>query len=207
MIEKQLIEITNKIRALAQIGLVYAENDYDTERNEEIIAACNEAAALLAGRPVEEIKASFMPEAGYVTPKVDVRAVVFNKQGDILMSRESSDGNWSLPGGWADVGYTPREVAVKETKEETGMDVVPVRLLAVLDKRCHNHPPSLHYIYKIFILCELAGGALQPGFDILDCRFFAPDDLPPLSPSRITKEQMERMFEYKNNPLKEAIVD
>ena len=207
MIEKQIVELSNRIRALAQIGLVYADNQYETERNGEIISVCDEIAALLAGRRADEIKECFVPEKGYVTPKVDVRAVVFNDRGEVLMSRESADGNWSLPGGWADVGYTPSEVAVKETKEETGLDVVPVRLLAVLDKRRHNHPPALYYIYKVFIQCEPAGGELSPGFDILDCGFFAQDALPPLSLSRITKEQIDLMFEYKDNPQKEAVTD
>jgi 8-oxo-dGTP pyrophosphatase MutT (NUDIX family) len=53
----------------------------------------------------------------------------------LLIREKVDDGRWTLPGGWADVGYTPFEVASKEAYEETGLIVKPVRLLALLDKR------------------------------------------------------------------------
>jgi ADP-ribose pyrophosphatase YjhB (NUDIX family) len=110
------------------------------------------------------------------------------------------DGRWSLPGGWADVGYTPEEVAVKETKEETGLDVCAKRLLAVMDKRCHPHPASPFYVYKLFILCEITGGVFTSTFDILDKGFFALDSLPPLSHDRILPEQIRLMDELRRDP-------
>ena len=95
------------------------------------------------GLDMDKLVGVFASEKGYQTPKVDVRGVVF--RGDkILMVRETIDGRWSVPGGWADVGLTPFEVAVKGSLEESGLEVVPVRLLAVLDKKCHNHPPDLY---------------------------------------------------------------
>ncbi len=74
------------------------------------------------------------------------------------MVREKSDGRWALPGGWADIGISPGETAVKEVKEESGIDVKPVKLLAVMDKKCHSHPPSAAHVYKVFIRCEIIGG-------------------------------------------------
>ena len=73
---------------------------------------------------------------------------------------KKADGRWAMPGGWSDVGYTPKEVAVKETREETGLDVRAERLLAVIDKRCHPYPAGPFYVYKMFILCEVLGGVL-----------------------------------------------
>ncbi len=67
------------------------------------------------------------------------------------------------------MGYSPKEIAVKEVKEETGPDVVPVRLLAVYDKKRHDHPPALHYAYKVCILCKVTGGQPEKAFDIFDC--------------------------------------
>lgn len=207
MKEKKLITIANRIRSLAQNGLVYADNEYDTERYEELLNLSNEMTALIAGSTLQEIKDCFVTEKDYVTPKVDIRAVVFNEKDQILLVKEKMDGCWSLPGGWADVGYSPSEVAVKEVKEETGLEVKASRLLAVLDKKCHNHPPALHYAYKIFILCEIAGGSFKSVFDILDKGFFDQNDLPPLSLERVLKEQIDLMYEYKRDPGKEATID
>lgn len=205
--EKQLINLVGRIRALAQNGLVYAENEYDTERYTELLELSDKITGLVFGYSVAEIKDCFSLEKDYVTPKVDIRAVVFNERHEILLVKERADGCWSLPGGWADVGYSPKEMAVKEVKEETGLEVVPLKLLAVQDKKCHNHPPALHYAYKIFILCEIIGGQLCPAFDIPDNGFFPQNNLPPLSLERVLKSQIDLMFDYKKNPQKESVVD
>lgn len=78
------------------------------------------------------LKNLFANETGYPTPKVDIRAVIF-EDNKILLVKENSDDSWSLPGGWADIGLTPSEVAIKEVKEESGFDVKPVKLLGVLE--------------------------------------------------------------------------
>lgn len=205
--EKQLIELANRIRAIAQNGLVYSLNEYDTERYEELLNLSSKITSLVSGHNLSEIKECFSIEKEYVTPKVDIRAVVFNANDEILMVKEKADGCWSLPGGWADVGFSPKEIAIKEVKEETGLDVVPIKLLAVLDQKSHNHPPALHYAYKIFILCEISGGELSTAFDILDCNFYPQDNLPPLSLNRVLKSQIDLMYQYKNDNGKEVILD
>lgn len=206
-IEKDLLNIAKRIRALAQTGLVYNEDDYDRERYEEMVTLSNQMTALISGNDVSVIAGCFRIEDDYVTPKVDVRAVVFNDKDEILLVRESADGCWAMPGGWADVGFTPSEVAIKEVKEETGLDVEAVRLLAVLDKRCHPHPPHSHYAYKLFILCRLTGGEFSDTFDILDKGFFAKDALPPLSEERTLQSHINMAYEYKSNPQKAAHAD
>ncbi len=206
-IEKELLAIAQRIRALSQTGLVYSDNEYDTERYQELLHLSNSITALISGNEVSVIEGCFRIEDDYVTPKVDVRAVVFNDKDEILLVQERADGGWAIPGGWADVGYSPTEVAVKEVKEETGLNVEPIRLIAVLDKKCHNHPPAPHYAYKIFILCKWIDGEFTSAFDILDKGFFKQNELPPLSEERTLKSQIDLMFEYKNNPDKKAIVD
>ncbi|NDW09380.1 NUDIX hydrolase N-terminal domain-containing protein [Dysgonomonas sp. 520] len=205
--ESKLLEIAKKIRALSQTGLVYSDNEYATERYQELLDLSHEITAIVTDNEISSIKDVFRIEDDYVTPKVDVRAVVFNEKDEILLVKERADGMWAIPGGWADVGYSPKEIAVKEVKEETGLNVEPVRLLAVLDKKCHNHPPHLHYAYKIFILCKLIDGSFTSAFDILDKGFFAQNELPPLSLERNTKEQIDLMFQYRYDANKEAVVD
>ena len=90
MKEKELIDTVNRIRVLAQNGLVYSTNEYDTERYEELLEISNRIAAGLSGHSLSEISACFSLEKDYVTPKVDVRAVVFNNENEILLVQEKS---------------------------------------------------------------------------------------------------------------------
>lgn len=145
---KELILLAQRIRALSQTGLVYSLSEYDTERYEELSRLSDEITALATGLKPDDVASGYRPAQEYVTPKVDIRAVVFNEKDEILLVREKMDGCWSLPGGWSDVGYSPKEVAAKEVKEETGLDVLPVRLLAVMDMSKHPHPAIPYYVYS-----------------------------------------------------------
>ena len=207
MTAANILELSKRINALAEIGLTYADNPYDTERYEELRGIGRKMMSIVSGQPPETIESLFLNEREYKTPQVDVRAVVFDGQRRLLMVREKADGGWSLPGGWADVGFSPSEMAVKEVREETGLTVQPERLIAVFDKKCHPHPPHLHYVYKIFIGCRLLGGEMQTAFDTLDVGFFAEDDIPQLSEERVTREQIRLMFEYRQDPNKPAMFD
>ena len=193
---KELILLAQRIRALSQTGLVYSLSEYDTERYEELSRLSDEITALATGLKPDDVASGYRPAQEYVTPKVDIRAVVFNEKDEILLVREKMDGCWSLPGGWSDVGYSPKEVAAKEVKEETGLDVLPVRLLAVMDMSKHPHPAIPYYVYKFFILCELKGGSFTETFDILGKGFFRLEELPPLSLERVLPEQIQRMYAY-----------
>jgi hypothetical protein len=142
----ELLMQAQRLQALAQAGLAYATSLYDRERYEEVRAISIRLLAELTEEPFEKIMRVFASEGGYQTPKVDVRAVIIREGPEILLVREKIDsGRWSLPGGWADVGYTPFEVAAKEAFEETGLIVTPMRLLALFDKRKHILPsPGTH---------------------------------------------------------------
>lgn len=202
--EHSWLAVAKRIQAIAQAGITYAENGYDLERYQELQSISVEIMATLTDAPIEKIRGLFTNETGYQTPKVDVRGVIF--EGDkILMVREKIDGCWSLPGGWADVGYTPGEVAVKEAKEEAGLEVQAVRLLAVLDKKCYPHPPSPYHTYKIFILCEVLSGKPAEGMETSEVGFFGRNELPELSVERNTASQLELMFAFKDNPDKAVV--
>jgi ADP-ribose pyrophosphatase YjhB (NUDIX family) len=195
------LETAKKLQAISKTGLHFSENPYDRERYEQIAELGNELIAHYSLHTPVEIERFFANNEGYVTPKVDVRALVV-KNDEILMVQEKADGKWTIPGGWADVGYTPYEIAVKETFEEAGLNVKPIRLLAVMDKKCHPHPPSPFYSYKVFILCEIIGGTVHPGIETLDARFFNCNNLPELSVDRLTQNQLDIIIErYKNSGL------
>jgi len=195
------LAIAKRLEAIAQTGLYYSNDDYDKERYEEIRIISHQILNEYTDTPLIKIREIFSKETGYPTPKVDIRAVIFRRD-KILMVREKSDGQWSLPGGWADIGLTPSEVAVKEVEEETGLIVTAERVLAILDKKCHQHPPSLLHVYKIFILCNEAGGSLASGIETTEVNFFELSGLPPLSAERITLEQVRMVFDqYKKGNI------
>jgi ADP-ribose pyrophosphatase YjhB (NUDIX family) len=200
------LEMAKKLQAVAQAGLEYGENKYDIDRYQQIRLLSLEIVQHFTGVEMQTLINGFAFEKGYPTPKVDVRGVVF-REDKILLVRETIDGNWSVPGGWADVGYTPFEIARKEVFEESGLVVEPLKILAVLDKKCHNHPVDLYHTYKIFILCRETGGSLQKGMETSEVAFFGLHELPPLSTPRITTEQIAMMYEFKNDPGKPAICD
>jgi ADP-ribose pyrophosphatase YjhB (NUDIX family) len=117
-------------------------------------------------------------ERGYVTPKVGVGAVVFNERGELLLIQRATSGTWLYPTGWADVGYTPAQVAAKEVREETGLHVTPQRIIAVYDNTRYHSVPDNHF-WSVTFYCRLDGGDLKAHpHEVLDLGFFARDRLP-----------------------------
>ena len=203
---KTSIELVKKIQAIAFAGLEYTDNDFDRERYDELKKLSQQLLAELINSPLEKIQNLFENEVGYQTPKVDVRAVVF-KENKILMVKEKIDGRWSIPGGWADIGYSPSEIAVKEAREESGAEVKPIRLLAIIDKLKHDYPLSPFHTYKIFILCDLLNDKIFAGTETSEVNFFSKDDLPPLSATRITAKQIHLLFHLWENPSEQVVFD
>ena len=199
--ENAWLEWIKQVYAVAQWGLTYSKDPFELERYEVLKSLSNEMMADFTQIDKARIPELFAHEVGYVTPKVDIRGVVF-KAGKILMVQERWDGCWSLPGGWADIGLSPAEVASKEVLEESGFIVKPVKLLAVLDKKFFSHPVSAFHIYKHFILCKIEGGQAQTGLESIGVNFFGLDELPPLSSHRITREQIELLFLHAKEPAR-----
>ena len=204
--EPKWLDWAKQLQSIAQAGLTYSKDVYDLERFEMIRDISIESVSLHTGIKETKIRDLFANETGYATPKVDVRAVIF-KDNKILMVRENTDGNWALPGGWGDIGFTPSEVAVKEVKEEAGFDVRAMKLISVFDKKCHPHPPSPYHVYKVFIQCEIIGGESQPGIETSEVGFFHEDELPELSVERNTESQIKLSFKHLRNPLEPAYFD
>ncbi|MEK3762838.1 NUDIX hydrolase [Paenibacillus sp. FSL P4-0338] len=204
--EPKWLTWAKEIQGIAQTGLAYAKDVYDIERYQALRELSVDILANYTYESKERIRLSFAGEDGYSTPKVDIRGVIFQDD-KILLVHEKLDGKWALPGGWADIGLSPSEVAVKEIAEESGYQAEAVRLLAVLDKKFHHHPPEPYHTYKMFILCRITGGEAAGGVETSGAGFFAEDELPELSEERNTAEQLHTIFQYLHNPEKEVILD
>lgn len=193
------LEWAKKLQAIAQNGLTYTENPFDVERYKSLQAIAAEMMATYSQTEPSYVLDLFAREVGYATPKVDVRGAVF--RGDtLLFVREREDGGWTLPGGWADVGDSPAEVAVREVYEESGYHSRAVKLLAVYDRDRHGHPPLAHYVYKLFFQCELISGSPSSSIETDEVAFFAADEIPELSLTRVVPAQITRIFQHYRQP-------
>jgi ADP-ribose pyrophosphatase YjhB (NUDIX family) len=188
------LEWAQRLQAIAQTGLSYSKDIFDTERYATVRCIAAEMMAMGCGAAAASgFIEMFACDTGYATPKVDVRAAAFDA-GRVLLVRESEDGRWTLPGGWADVGDAPSLAAVREVKEESGYDVVPTKLAAVYDRNRHGHPVIPFHAYKLFFICSITGGAAADSFETDAVDFFDEDQIPPLSTTRVTLAQIEHMF-------------
>ena len=180
---KDLLRWSEALAAIARTGLGFTKSLYEQERFEEVLkvaADIRHAAGheLESDALVEEwLKIVGEGVAGYVTPKVAVGAVVGNDKGELLLVQRADSGVWLYPTGWADVGYSPAEVVVKEVWEETGIEAEPVRLIAVLDglRAGFTRIP----LYSLVFHCRALGGELRAHeLECADVGWFAEDDLP-----------------------------
>ena len=188
-----------RLQAIAQTGLTYAREPYDLERYAELRRISVEMAAAGLEAPQDEVAVAFASGQGYPTPKVDVRAVVFRGD-EVLLVRERRSGRWTFPGGWADVGDTPSDAAVRETLEESGYRVRATKLVALLDKTRHEHPPSADYTYKVLVGCALEGGEPVTSHEIDAVSFFARTEIPELDLDRTTPSQIALAWAHHEHP-------
>src|SRR4051812_15665194 len=181
--QQDLIRWSEALAGVARTGLGFTESLYERERFEEVlhIAADIRVAAEREidrdERVVEWMRAVGLGVPGYVTPKIAVGAVVSNSAEEILLVQRSDSGFWLYPTGWADIGYSPAEVAVKEVREETGIEIEPLRIIAVLDGLRLGF--TAIPLYSVVFHCRAVGGELQA--HPLECRdvgWFREDALP-----------------------------
>jgi ADP-ribose pyrophosphatase YjhB (NUDIX family) len=205
--EPDWIRWAREIQAIAQTGLHFSESIYDRERYEHLRDIAVEMFTKGSDAAESFIRASFAAQTGYATPKVDVRGVVL-KDDRLLLVRETSDGLWTLPGGWADVNDSPSEAVIREVREESGFVTRATRLLALFDRSKHPHqPPFPFHVYKLFIACELLGGSAQPSSETLEVKFFDPNHLPALSIGRVTPDQIAICVRAWNDPHSPTLFD
>jgi ADP-ribose pyrophosphatase YjhB (NUDIX family) len=199
IVENKWLEWAKNLQAIAQNGLAYSENPFDVERFKQLREIATEIMTTYSQVEHSYVLDLFSREVGYATPKVDVRAAVF-QQDNILLVKERSDGCWSLPGGWADVHSSPGEVAVREVFEESGYHTRAIKVVGVYDLDKQGHPPFRCSIYKLFFHCELLGGEAAPSIETSEVGFFAEDAIPVLSLGRVMPHQITRLFEHHRNP-------
>ncbi len=197
-----------KVQAIAQVGLTFAENDYDRERYAELHELAIEMFATQTGADQGTVSAWFAIQPGYATPKVDVRGACF-RAGKLLLVRERSDGGWCLPGGWADVGDVPSLAAEREVAEEAGYECKAQKVIGVFDANRHGEPLSAYHGYKLIFKCEIRGGNGKPNHETDGVDFFSRDEIAalPLSTPRSSLDQLLECFAHLDDPTRATVFD
>jgi len=170
------LEWARQIQALSQTGYHYAENEYQRQRYQRLTEISAEIIHECAGLEVAPLLNAFSAQIGYATPRVDVRAAVF-QDGKLLLVRERQDNGWTMPGGWADVGDVPSEAAEREAWEEAGFHVKARRVIGVYDAN-RVGPLDLFHAFKLVFLCDLIDGEPRPSSETSEVAFFGPDEIP-----------------------------
>ena len=181
-----------RMLAITDTGLTYTKDPFDRERYEDLRQILWSVLQDQTELDQEELTAIFQPSGSYVTPLIDVRAWIVQDQ-KICLVRGQGEDTWALPGGFGEVGYSPKENIRKEVQEETGFSAEVGSLLAVFDT---NRFQLQNKQYAKFVFdCQLLDGRFQENQEVDELGFFDISALPPLSEKRITKEQMDILWQ------------
>jgi ADP-ribose pyrophosphatase YjhB (NUDIX family) len=193
------LSVVRELMGIAQTGLAFTSDRFDRERYMRLQALAAELLAVQTGIPAAQVLSLFTGDSGYATPKIGVRGAVFDGN-RILMVKETSDGRWSLPGGWCDLNQTAAECTEREILEESGLIAKAVKLAGVYDYRFHNYPAHAHHHYILFFVCELVGGEMATSNETDAVGWFGENELPDMSTSRATPAQVHAMFRHYRDP-------
>jgi ADP-ribose pyrophosphatase YjhB (NUDIX family) len=194
-----------EIFSLSQAGLTYSQNEFDLERYRRLQEITAEMIASQSDLEKQSVLESFSMQAGYSTPKVDVRGAVVH-EGKILLIQERADEKWAMPGGWADLGNAPASAAEREVWEESGYRVKAEKVVAVLDAN-QIEPMEFYHAYKLIFLCRLVGGEPRISHETLAVDFFDLNNLPPLSLFRTNEAMLQEVFAHVQDPLRPTAFD
>ena len=186
------VKYLQRMIALTDTGLTFTKDPFDRERYEDLRSLLSEMLNQVSDLDADEVAELLKPTSAYATPLRDVRAWIVEDE-KICLVRGQGENDWALPGGFGEVGYSPTENILKEIEEETGFEAKVERLLAVFDTN-RFQLQSKQYAKFVFE-CKLLDGQFQKNQEIADLQFFAIDQLPALSEKRITKEQIEILWQ------------
>jgi ADP-ribose pyrophosphatase YjhB (NUDIX family) len=194
-----------ELQFIAQVGIIYCKDPFDRMRYNRIREIAAEMMSLKMGQDINQVKEVYCNETGFQTPKLDARVAIF-RDNKILLVKESN-GCWSMPGGWVDVHESIKTSIIKEVKEESGYNAIPLKIIALQDRNKHNKPVYAYGICKVFVLCEVTDGDFIPNEETTVRGFFELQHLPLLATAKNNKEQIDLCFQAYNSTTWETTFD
>lgn len=173
-----ILTLLDELRVIAGNGLTYAENPYDIERYQRLMALTTRHYAKLLNLPPADVQARLAADIGYLTPKVGADAAIFNDDGQILLMQRSDDRRWCLPCGWVEPNEAPAEAAVREVHEEAGLEIEIVQLVDVFSRQA-SLENGVHSMIAVVYLGRVTGGQLRLSHEGLALEYRAIEDVPP----------------------------
>ncbi|MCC4044318.1 NUDIX hydrolase N-terminal domain-containing protein [Enterococcus gallinarum] len=195
---QEIFEKYQRLLAIADAGIYYGKDIYDQERYVEMKEILVELMSRSTEETTDTLKLVLDTNEGYPTPKVDVRALI-RQDNKVLLVEDIHTKEWSLPGGYAEVGFSPKENVIKEVLEETGLVVEVDKLCAVFDTNLRKDIPQLFQYYKLVFACSIKEGSFVTNSETSASGFFTLEELPPLSMKRTTAEQLKILMEEEQN--------
>ena len=173
-----ILPLLDELQTIARNGLNFTTNPYDRERFERLLALVTKYYGQALDLPSADVRQRLVGELGYITPKVGAEAAIFDREGRILLVQRSDDKLWCLPCGWVEPNESPEEAAVRETREETGLQVQTRQLVDVFTRKPNTgHGP--HTAVAVVYLCVVVGGTPQSrSHEVLEARYWRIEDVP-----------------------------
>lgn len=175
-----LYQIADELRGIANLGLHFAQDEYDLERYQKVLKISASIVAALEERPPAEVLGAYEENLMHVSPLIGAGAVVYNDH-KILLIKRHDDGLWAIPGGLVEIGETAAEAAQRELLEEVGIKAKIKRLLGVFDSRIWKSKTRMQLFHFVF-QAEADNPTPQTSSEALEVGYFSEGELPPLSP-------------------------
>jgi ADP-ribose pyrophosphatase YjhB (NUDIX family) len=206
-VEPQWILWAREIRAIAQTGLHYSKDAnhsdlnpvFDQQRYSRLLELSADIIANHCDISKYSLLQSFNKENGYITPKIDVRAAIFDNQ-RILLVQDRTEGSWSMPGGWADINKLPSKMVEREVLEESGIITKAIKIIGIYEANRDREPISIFHAYKIIFLCDKLGGDPRGSEGTSAVQFFSIDALPELTGPRTNSKHVMEAYQHHINP-------
>ncbi len=173
-----IFSLLDELQTIARNGLSFTTNPYDRERFQRLLTLATEYYGQALDLPPADVRQRLVGELGYITPKVGAEAAIFDIEGRILLVQRSDDGLWCLPCGWVEPNESPEEAAVREAREETGLEVQPRQLVDVFTRKPNTgHGP--HTAVAVVYLCDVVGGTPEPrSHEVMEVRYWRIEEVP-----------------------------
>jgi 8-oxo-dGTP pyrophosphatase MutT (NUDIX family) len=199
-LESPIAGISDELRAIAANGLHFSQDPYDLERYRRLRDLAATLLGLIDSRSTVELTRIFHEDVEVHTPAVLVDGAVFDAEGRLLLAQRADSGLWCIPGGASDVGESPSAGAVREVKEETGLEVRANRVIGVFDNRSFGLPSVARHAYYLVFECEVLGGELTPSIETTDFRWVTEEEAMALPLFRTHLKKVPAAFLARRHP-------